>query len=678
MTFSFDLPPYRLQKLLASDKFCHFFQAMRVDNGHTVMIQVFNAALQNNKTFRNQFDNIGRFLSGKNFGVITPVIECGWSDGCAYLVCSPFAFRAGNNDSLPRLPLQNVIAAGIRIAHTLSALHKAGLVYCAIEPRYLAFSKQARVTLAPLPLQRMLPVLRKPALNVLQAEQRLYLAPEAERECTAATDFYALGVVMFRMMFNRSPFSSSEDNALRLEKSEFKKAPVSDDFAFLSDFFTRLLHADPTQRISDAEQFRISLEACGIDLSGARITLPPKTPAEPKMAQDRAMETQRQTTRLTPGSKLLAVTAILGLAAGWWFVHDEAPPPAAPATNQPAPDTTVKQLELPTPDNRQEAERFYIQALQAFNQGNFASALLTANNALREYPEHDAALRLKQDAIREIELLPLFRAAQRQLESLRLSWPPGDNASETYRDIAARLPANDDRAQKGFTAIADRHHDLARDDLAREDFSGALQRVQAGLELAPTHAALLNLQETIQARMQALAVGAEYERMLEQQRRAQELQQRQLEQAQKREEFRRIVEAREARERQLEQQRQQQLERQKLIEANRYNVNRLLASVRSYLVSSNLGLQSLAAARMDYAEAISLADPTDERLALYKRDLINAHVALAQRLKSEQSHKDAMQTVDRGLELNENDLDLVVLKNELKDLLSDAAGDRKP
>ncbi len=682
MKFTFNLPAYRLQKLLASDRFCHYFQAIQLNDAQTVLIQVFNVNFQANQSFRNQFDNYSRFLSGKDLGVITPVFETGWSDGCAYVVSGFFPLHAEPGAELPRLPLQHVLAAGIRIASTLTRLHKRNLVYAGLEPRNLLFSKQARIALAPIPLQRTLPVLRKPALAVLQPEQRLYLAPESGQELSAASDFYALGVVLYQMMFNRSPFSHTEMALLQREKESLEKAPVSNDFAFMSDFFRRLLHADPVQRINNVTDFRQALEDSGIGLENGRITLPLKPFSEPGKIADRSRPLPPPAPSSSKPRALMMAMVLSAVAGGSWFYMQHKKPPERAAT-APIPIETQPVMQaqpIDQPTARDEAERYYLLALKQFNEGGYAEALLTVNNALREYPEHVEALQLKQHAIREIELLPLFRAAQRQLQAQRLMWPPGDNALESYRAIAARLEPGDHRAEQGFSEIADRFHEQASADLARADFTGAMENVANGLAVVPGHVALGNLRENIQLRMHALELDAQRERLLAQQkqqeiaRREQEFQQQRAEQEQKRQQFERILRAREERERQLEQQRLQHIERQRLVEANRYNVNRLLSSVRSYLVGSKPTLESLKAASGDYAEAMALADPADDRLPLFKRDLINAFLNLAQRLKGEALYPQAREAVELGLSLNENDLDLVVLKNELDRLQGREAG----
>ena len=672
MKFAFNLPEYRLQKLLASDRFCHYFQAIRLDDGMTVLIQVFNASFHANQAFRSQFDNISHFLCGKDFGVITPVYQVGWSEGCAYVVSAFFPLRPASAVSLPRLPLQHVLASSLRIANSLGRLHRSNLVYAAIEPPLILFNQQARVSLAPLPLQRVLPLMRKSAQSLLQPEQRIYLAPECGRELTAASDFYALGVVMYQMMFNRSPFSASEEPALEQEKLGLASVEVSDEFGFMTGFFDRQLHPDPAQRISNAADFRQALEDCGIGLEGRRLTLPIKPFAETRPKYDRAQatgQTRPGRSRRLVGGVALALGAVA--LAGWLNLER---PPADSIAEQVEPDRPAERTGVASPADEAPAnlaEQYYLQALGQFNEGRYAAALLTVNHALREDSGHAEASRLKQHAIREIELLPLFRTAQRQLGDARLVWPPGDNALESYRLIADRLEPGDHRAEQGLLVIAERLHQQASEALGQDDLESASDKVEAGLEIAPSHAALLNLRDKLSLLIQARELEQQRQRILareqqqERERLERERQRQRLEQERKRKAFESILQARQQRERELEQQRLAQIEQRERIEANRYNVNRLLSSVRAYLVADRPSLEALGAANADFAEVVSLASPDDERLPLFRRDLINAHLGLAERLKARARYGEAMQAVEQGLTLNDSDLDLQVLRNEL-------------
>jgi len=99
----------------------------------------------------------------------------------------------------------------------------------------------------------------------------------------------------------------------------------------------------------------------------------------------------------------------------------------------------------------------------------------------------------------------LLREAEGDLEALRLTTPPGDNAFERYRRVLEIEPGNA-RAERGLEAIVERYLELARDAVSARELADAERYVERAAEVLPEYPALAAMRETLRlARNTALA-----------------------------------------------------------------------------------------------------------------------------------------------------------------------------
>lgn len=90
----------------------------------------------------------------------------------------------------------------------------------------------------------------------------------------------------------------------------------------------------------------------------------------------------------------------------------------------------------------------------------------------------------------------LLAKAERELNNLRLTSPPGDNAVATYSDVLAQDSRNK-KAREGLQRVAEKYLVLARKDYNDNDLTRSLKNVAKGLTVVPDHEALVELQRTI-------------------------------------------------------------------------------------------------------------------------------------------------------------------------------------
>ncbi len=667
-----NLPGYKLGKRTHVERHCEFLNAWHLDDGHLATVQVFSPRLNANKSFRTQFHNITEFLRDKTFGVITPVRSSGVYDDRCCVIHDYFPGFEQAARAMPRYPVHELLISGLKLAATLTQLHKNGLVHGSVENGSIALQDNNHAMLGPIALQRLLPSLRSEALAGLSVSQRRYLAPEAEHALTSATDFYALGVALYRLLFGQPPFAADDPAELRRQKLAGAPPLPDGELRILQPLFDRLLNTDPNRRISNLLHFRQCLLDCGVSLQPNRDPVRPLADTILTRAVDHAgppVERPAPEPRRHHVLRPLAPLAMLPLALAAYWIWPSGPassrPTPVPEERSAAPATavTAKASKRTEMVDLQRAEMLYKEAQQHFRDRSLGSALMATNNALKEDPGHSGATILKNTVIRELELQPLVKRARQQLEAGRLVDPAGDNALESYRQLALLLPADDARAQQGMQAIARKYLEQADQEFANQRLNAAAQSVERGLAIVPEFASLLDLQAAIDSQQRQRTRQAEQQRLEAE---------RQLAERRRSEALARVRREKEAQQLALQRQQQEQQalarqreERLRRIEENRDKVNRLLTSARSYLVSNRLNLHTINVAREDYVEAHRLAEDQDQRVALLGRDIIQAYVDLAQTRINNYSYDIAEQALAQALTIDRSDPQLVLLKQEI-------------
>ncbi|MCA9774307.1 MAG: hypothetical protein KC466_17955, partial [Myxococcales bacterium] len=122
------------------------------------------------------------------------------------------------------------------------------------------------------------------------------------------------------------------------------------------------------------------------------------------------------------------------------------------------------------------------------------------NRALTVTPEDPVALGVRIEIDRADEAArarALVRKARAQLAANHLGRPPGDNALETFRALAAVVGDDDGRVVAGFEAIKNRYLTLARAKMRIKDFETAQSYVDLALAAVPGDAEAKILREHV-------------------------------------------------------------------------------------------------------------------------------------------------------------------------------------
>ncbi len=661
-----DIPGFKLGRQYADGPYCKGYNALNLSNHKTVNIQIFHPSLLDNAEFVDQFRNFTHRLVGIDFGIMTPTLQAELSSQACYVITEYFPSPQQLASAETNITRQQALHLALQLAHTLDQLHQAGLVHGGIEYSALHFRAPDQIALRPVILQRALPALRSGAIRSLEPGQRRYLAPEAAKVPTPASDFYALGVLLYQLIFDPALYDRSDVEAT--DKWSFK-----DEHRDLEPLIRQLIDTDPTYRIQSLDQYSRALRQCGVQLPGSAITL-----AKAKQSQGRgtdagkpALHSASKWILLVPGLALVAL-------AGSQFLNfaNQAAPDATPSEETFASDTVVPVQDVneqaPALVEAEPAEvaptpfSLYQQALTQFELDP-ETALRNVTLALEQRPNHLEALKLKQRIERELSARSLIARAERQLEELKLLQPSGDNAYESHLALAEMYSAEDERVQRGFTRIAAACHGEAEMLLQGNRLDKAQETVDLGLSVKADYPPLLDLRMRIEERRSALERKQNLARNKLQQREQQKRQQ--------------MARQQEAQQQLLKQQRQDDLMRQQEEETRarkvaelairqeaekikRVKVETLLRSANGRLKNNDLSLVNVFSAHQEFEQLRNL-DYTDPNVRQLQQDLIDAYTILALRENNDEVYKLAISALEQGVQLNPRDLKKLQIRSQL-------------
>ncbi|MBC8353987.1 MAG: protein kinase [Planctomycetes bacterium] len=147
-----------------------------------------------------------------------------------------------------------------QLAMGLNVLHDAGVLHSDIKPSNVLMTKEGRLVLLDFGLAAQI---RKHATNEKRIVQGtpLYMSPEqaAGGLLSRASDWYAVGVMLYEVLTGRFPFSGGTMRILSRKRSETPQMPdhfASATLQYLNDLCIALLARDPERRPTATEVLR--------------------------------------------------------------------------------------------------------------------------------------------------------------------------------------------------------------------------------------------------------------------------------------------------------------------------------------------------------------------------------------------------------------------------------------
>lgn len=267
------------------------------------------------------------------------------------------------------LPVDEAVYLALDVLNGLAAIHRAGIVHRDVKPANVLLDRHGRAKLTDFGIARRAddPTLTGP-VDLLGTAP--YVAPERIRgqPATAASDLYALGVLLYELLTGRLPFPGQTPDELLAQ--HLHSVPVSprrwrrDIPPALEQVVLRALAKEPELRYRSAEAMAAALQAASLGgKTSAQTDGTALTPVHERRARARTL-------RLAGGATVLSLAVIVLLALlARAQLPGERPTPvptttalvlvpadptatptvAPPPTRQPTPSPRPTPTPLPTP-----------------------------------------------------------------------------------------------------------------------------------------------------------------------------------------------------------------------------------------------------------------------------------------------------------------------------------------
>lgn len=283
---------YRIQRQIGYGGMATVFLAEDIHLAREVAIKVFWPRPGETQDFLRRFAREARVLAQLDHAHILPVYDYGEQGELAYLV-TPYMAGGTLRDVLQKrkaLPPSEAIELITQVLPALQYAHDRNLVHRDIKPGNLLFKADGSLVLADFGLVKVVgndEHSKVPLETLAQTTQNIagtpeYMAPEQiEGVATAASDVYAMGVVLYEMVTGTRPFTGTSLLSTLVKIVQDKPRPPRELNPYISPALEaailRALEKDPARRFASPTDFQQALLQVGKPQSG-RINNPASNP----------------------------------------------------------------------------------------------------------------------------------------------------------------------------------------------------------------------------------------------------------------------------------------------------------------------------------------------------------------------------------------------------------------
>jgi serine/threonine protein kinase len=205
------------------------------------------------------------------------------ADGRPYIVMEYCPGSLAQRYRVERIPVEEVLAIGVRMSSALESAHRAGLIHRDVKPSNILITTFGTPVLADFGISASLQ--RRSGGEVL-AMSIPWSSPEVVAEQTSGTvtsEVWSLGATVYSLLAGHSPFERRERGQntkdllrRRIARATYVEIPRTDVPASLQSVLARAMSRDPGRRYDSARAFGEALREvqAGLGLSPTPLEIP--------------------------------------------------------------------------------------------------------------------------------------------------------------------------------------------------------------------------------------------------------------------------------------------------------------------------------------------------------------------------------------------------------------------
>jgi len=299
---------YRLDTRIGSGGMGNVYHARDLLLRRPVAVKLLLPALADDPDIVMRFQREARAAASLQHPGIATLFDQG-DDGVPYLVME--LVEGGNVADLLResatLPIARAVEIAAEVLDALDHAHERGVIHCDVKADNVLLTPDGRAKLADFGIARVATEATLTRAGQVHGSAH-YLAPErlAGEPATPAGDVYATGMLLYRMLAGRFPFTGDHVAAIAAQQERGAPRPPSewrpDVPPWLDAAVLRAVAARPANRFSSAGAMRSAL----LDAAPPDADLPTLAVVEATMPSDAPTRQASATTATSPATTVSA------------------------------------------------------------------------------------------------------------------------------------------------------------------------------------------------------------------------------------------------------------------------------------------------------------------------------------------------------------------------------------